>query len=271
MKVLKFLGTLILNLFIVLFWLVVIVLPPITMFRLDTATTTPQFNQNWFGFFGSYLGGIFGGIATLIAVIKTIKSNVKAQRENEKKEKAKSIKKSALIIYYDFKFTFDNMMDFMENYYSNYTITEHVNRVFYEILDIDKYKKFLYTFDQFYFASDWIKVVADLSDSSVFNNTDIKKIYEIYGHLMTVKESIEYMNEDTCKAALYSMNSLFDIEEMPGKEENKAIQAKEEKNKTIQVKEKDEIIKLMNTLEELAFDERPKAINKKTNKKEKKS
>lgn len=67
-------------------------------------------------FFGSYLGGIFGGVATLLAVVYTIKSNKKEQERKEKIERQKTIQKSAVIVYYDFQFALDEIVQFMNNY-----------------------------------------------------------------------------------------------------------------------------------------------------------
>jgi hypothetical protein len=68
------------------------------------------YESGWLSFFGSYLGGLLGGVATLLAVVRTIDSNKDEQIIREENAKRKSIQKSALIVYYDFKFAFDNMM-----------------------------------------------------------------------------------------------------------------------------------------------------------------
>ena len=71
------------------------------------------FDPNWFSFYGSYLGGLLGGIATLIAVVKTIKSNKEEQDQKDELKKQKETQESALIIYYDFEFALDNIIDFL--------------------------------------------------------------------------------------------------------------------------------------------------------------
>lgn len=203
-----------------------------------------EYDSNWLSFFGSYLGGLLGGIATLLAVVETIHSNKEELSRKEEIEKQKEIQKSALIVYYDFRFAFDNIINFIKCYKSEYG-TEGIIRSFVDnSVNIDIYAKYINRFDQFYFDSDWIKTVAVLSVSSEFNDDgkSIKSIYEIYGNLMTVKKSVEIINYDTCIAGFRAMHHIIWYKEGV------------ENNGESVIKIQDDIEELMNTLKQLAFE-----------------
>ncbi len=76
------------------------------------------FDPNWLSFWGSYLGGVFGGIATLVAVVVTINNNKEELDRKEEKEKFQAIRKSAVIVYYDFQFAFNDIIEFVSSYRS---------------------------------------------------------------------------------------------------------------------------------------------------------
>lgn len=171
-----------------------------------------HYDTNWFSFFGSYLGGVFGGIATLIAVLYTIKSNVTEQDRKEENEKQKEIKKSALIVYYDFKFAFNNIADFL-NLFSRKCASEghkYPTKYLYNKEDIELYKKCTIELNQFYLDDNWIHTVANLHDPALFGEGTIKKIYEIYGHLSNINKSIERPDDDIIRNAFESMTDIFE-------------------------------------------------------------
>ena len=190
-----------------------IVCAPIAIEKLIIANSysSGASNDGWASFFGSYLGGVFGGTATLMAVLITIRNGKKEQEEEIAREKEELIRKSALIVYYDFEFAFTNIHDFMIPLWKKRK-TKSVNQL--EKEDMDAFFEARKCLNQFYFNDDWIKTVANLYDSPLLERNDIKKIYEIYGHLMTIKKCIDCVqsvDEEILKNAYRAMNSLMNF------------------------------------------------------------
>lgn len=163
--------------------------------------------DGWAGFFGSYLGGV----ATLIAVIVTILYNFNEIKRKSIEEKEERIKKSALIIYFDFKFILENIYTFLDELRDNKVGTDVLDPC--DNYDFEKYKEKRVVLDQFYFDSNWIRTVADLyeSENSNTHNIDpneIKTIYEIYGHFMTIEKSTYSYNEKICNKAFEAMKKI---------------------------------------------------------------
>lgn len=157
--------------------------------------------DGWASFFGSFLGGVIGGGATLIAVLATISHNNRELDRQDKKTQDEKVRKSATIVYYDFRFAFDDIIAFREAF-PKYTGTG------FEINDGITVKYF----GQFYFNADWIKTVAELVVCKNFSYEDIKYIYEIYGNLFTIKKLIENNNEEAQVGALSKMDELVTID-----------------------------------------------------------
>lgn len=164
-------------------------------------------NDGWASFFGSYLGGVFGGIATLVAVILTIHFNQKEQERRSNEEKRERIRKSVIIIYNDFEFSFNNIRDFLFFYWKNKN-----NRCITNKLEEEDKETFLLNrkrLNQFYFDNNWICTVAELNDSCQFTSDDIKRIYEVYGHLMTINKILNSDDYYICQSAYKAMNSIM--------------------------------------------------------------
>lgn len=149
----------------------------------------------WISGLGSFFGGVVGGLATLFALritINTNKADIEAHKaELKKKEtqkKEEQIRKSALTIFYDFQFAFENIHEFRCFFWRNQT-TNVINILTDE--DIPTFIAATRSLNQFYFDSDWIKTVSTLSDCPSLGLPDIKVIYEIYGHLMTIQKAID--------------------------------------------------------------------------------
>ena len=195
-------------------YLLFIVFSPIVIEKLIIANSYPSgaSNDGWTSFFGSYLGGVFGGIATLMAVLITVRNGKKEREEEIAREKEELIRKSALIVYYDFEFAFENIQKFMIPLWKKRK-TKCINKL--EKEDMDAFFEGRRCLDQFYFNDDWIKTVANLYDSPLLERNDIKKIYEIYGHLMTIKKCIDCVqpvDEEILKNAYRAMNSIMRFE-----------------------------------------------------------
>lgn len=195
-------------------YLVFIVFSPIVIEKLIIANSylSGASYDGWASFFGSYLGGVFGGIATLMAVLITIRNGKKEQEEELARRKEDLIRKSALIVYYDFEFAFTNIHDFMIPFWKKRK-TKWLNKLQEE--DVNAFLEARERLNQFYFNDDWIKTVANLYDSPLLEVNDIKKIYEIYGYLMTIRKCIDYVqpiDEEILKNAYSAMNSIMNFE-----------------------------------------------------------
>ena len=172
--------------------------------------TFGRYNDNWLGFWGSYLGGILGGIATLMAVVVTIHNNNDEQDRKEENEKKTVIQRSAFIVHLDFQFTFENIVDFLLFFWKTESccIDELRSRKNYEA-----YLKCRNRLNQFYFVEDFIYRVADLRECDYLKE-DIKRIGEVYGHLMNIRKSLDVskddVQEDILQRAFVSMNSFID-------------------------------------------------------------
>ena len=190
-------------------YLLFIVFSPIVIEKLIIANSYPSgaSNDGWTSFFG-----VFGGIATLMAVLITVRNGKKEREEEIAREKEELIRKSALIVYYDFEFAFENIQKFMIPLWKKRK-TKCINKL--EKEDMDAFFEARRCLDQFYFNDDWIKTVANLYDSPLLERNDIKKIYEIYGHLMTIKKCIDCVqpvDEEILKNAYRAMNSIMRFE-----------------------------------------------------------
>ena len=180
-------------------------------------------NDGWASYFGSFWGGVLGGGATLVAVVYTINDNKRENERKSKEEKKAKIKKSALIVYYDFDFAFEDIKEFMRDFFycTKYKPGEDLKEC-----DHDKFRKSMYQLKQFYFDSTWIHTVAELYDVDIpmsknpsenenlpkgkkIDAEKIKRIYVIYGHFVTINKSIEAPEHfEFCRRSLYSMNQI---------------------------------------------------------------
>ena len=179
------------------------------------------YDSNWLSFFGSYLGGLLGGVATLIAVVKTIQSNKEEFQRNreelaqkERQEKQSAIKENALIIYLDFKYAFENIKEFLLEFWKLHE-QKHIDiKKPYDDLNDDIkfsiYKKCIIKLDQLYFDNDFVHSVAKIRDSSIGVET-IWSISEIYGHLSNIIRSRETSDRMAYRIAFRSMNRLIKI------------------------------------------------------------
>lgn len=168
----------------------------------------------WISSLGSYFGGILGGVCTLVGVVYTINKS-KEETEREKAEQRKTIhRKSALLVYYDFAFAFENINEYLKNYtdedlkevpsITDFYITSHA------VVVGPKYKFFsknINCFTQLYLQENWISAVAELSDAnydtmSQISNDDLHTLYQIYGNLSTIKKWVDNDTPENCKDAL---------------------------------------------------------------------
>lgn len=124
-------------------------------------------------------------IETLGALLGTFLAVVGAlwvQRKADKAEEEKIVREQAMIVYYDFAFAFQDIVKFMQEYYSCDC------RIITNVLsdsDWEKYRKRKRKY-RFYIDTAWISNVAKLS--SVLQQNEIKKVYEWYGDLYTIQQ-----------------------------------------------------------------------------------
>lgn len=180
-------------------------------------------NDGWISFFGSYLGGIIGGAATLMGVVYTIKRTKEESDKEREREKRNIYTKSALTIFYDFGFAFDNIKQYLCKVDSSDMSSVHAIKNVSTIYQ--QFDKHIDCFTQFHLQDNWISIIAELSgasvdDSTTISTTDLYHLYRIYGNLVTIQT---WLNNDTptnCEKAVSVMIEMqnkgeLDLENCP--------------------------------------------------------
>ncbi len=158
------------------------------------------------GYKSSYVETCGAILGTFLAVAGALWTQKKIDEGTEKKE----LEESALIVYYDFKFAFNDIIAFMNSYlFMQGKITNVID-------DFEKYKKHKEKY-KIYIDDDWIHNVAKLS--SVLSNDEIQMIYKLYGDLSTIKKvfntSINEVSEDEDKSVYTIMfNTICSFDEL---------------------------------------------------------
>lgn len=137
------------------------------------------------------LGAILGTFLAVTGALWT-------QRKIDEVQDRKELRESALIVYYDFEFVFNDVKRFMSRYMIHQEVvcnTLENFELFKKIKDISH----IYI----YIDDNWIQNVAKLSYS--LSGTEIQEIYKLYGDLNTIKRafnsSINEMTEDDAESA----------------------------------------------------------------------
>ena len=232
----------------ILFFVLIVIPVVINLCVINNGCYSKASEDGWASFFGSYLGGVIGGGATLIAVLVTISYNRQEMDRRDKKERDNQIRKSAIIVYYDFKFAFDNIIRFL-NAYEDKKMRSDSSYNMVDFIDEEFTRKYL---DQLYFYKDWIENVAELIECKSFSYNDIKSLYENYGLLLTTKKLVEDNDGKVRYEAVEKMKNF--LVKSSRKEES------EKQTKYIITYDlKKEVKELMNKLDEIA---NPKDENK---------
>lgn len=126
------------------------------------------------------MGAILGTFLAISAALWT-------QRRENKRQEQNIIKEAAVIVYYDFKFVFEDLFKFEKAYACIKPGIEN------EYDDLEYFLKYKSTI-KIYIDSNWIANVAKLCN--VLSAEEIKQIYKIYGDLETVKEVFDRGDED---------------------------------------------------------------------------
>ena len=98
-----------------------------------------------------------------------------------------------MIVYYDFAFAFQDIENFLQEYYS-YDFDLNMIRINFD--DISNYKKYKERKKKyrFYIDAEWIHNIAKLA--SVLQPEDLKTVYEWYGDLSTVQKVFNALPQD---------------------------------------------------------------------------
>lgn len=157
------------------------------------------------GYKSSYIETMGALLGTFLAVSGALWTQ---RRIDSKKEKEK-VRERTLIIYYDFKFVFDDVKNLMSKYQYNASVKGNnfitsQDRAFFK-----EYSKGL----KVHIDQDWITHVASVS--KLFTNEEIKKIYEIYGDFTTIKKiydkPIESILDSEIDLAFRKMNTWINL------------------------------------------------------------
>lgn len=168
------------------------------------------------GYKSSYIEMVGAILGTFLAVTGALWT----QKQAEEKEERRIIKETATIVYYDFKFAFDDLFKF-ENAYA--CIQPGAENGYDDLEYFIRYKKGI----KIYIDSGWISNVAKLCN--ILSAEELKQIYTIYGSLETIKIVFAKKDEDIdCKSAceIYRLihNVLHRMISEPSKDEpNKEI------------------------------------------------
>lgn len=127
------------------------------------------------GYKSSYIETFGAILGTFLAITGTLWTQRKIDEVTEKKE----LRESALIVYYDFNFAFNDIITFMQSYLNSQRKISNV------IDDLEQYQKKKKKY-RIYIDDDWIHNVAKLSH--LLTSNEIQMIYKLYGDLNTIKK-----------------------------------------------------------------------------------
>ena len=169
----------------------------------------------------SYIEIIGAILGTFLAVTGTLWTQRKIDSVMEQKE----IQKRALIVYYDFYFAFNGLIDFMKS-----CLLYKKSDILNVIDDWDTYMKFKKKY-RIYVDDDWIHNVAELTGQ--LKNDEIQSIYKIYGDLHTIKRSFNNSEKLLEENDRLAYNIIFceicEVEEKQSKPISYDVKLKEDK------------------------------------------
>lgn len=148
------------------------------------------------GYKSSYIetiGAIFGTFFAITGALWT-------QRQVDLKNEDHIIKEAAVIVYYDFKFAFDDIFQFEHAYAC---IKPETNNEYDDLKYFLLYKKY----KKIYIDSNWICNVAKLCD--VLTSEELKQVYKIYGDFETIKYVFERPDVEIDITMAYSIYHLI--------------------------------------------------------------
>ena len=154
-------------------------------------TNTAEMKAAYIEFIGALLGSAIAIIGALY-----VQSKIDANEEKSKR------KKYALIVYYDFKFAFDDLKKIyrdnkLKNDLSGVSGEEYVDLLCETACDGRS----------LYFDDKWIEHVAELSN--YIENCKIQQIYKIYGQLCDLKQTLDRKDKEKLKSLYQSHLAEF--------------------------------------------------------------
>lgn len=144
------------------------------------------------GYKSSYIETMGALLGTFLAVSGALWTQ---RRIDSKKEKEK-VRERTLIIYYDFKFVFDDVKNLMNKYQYNASVK---GNSFITSQDREFFKEYSKGF-KVHIDQDWITHVASVSN--FFTNEEIKKIYD---------KPIESILDSEIDLAFHKMNTWINL------------------------------------------------------------
>lgn len=167
------------------------------------------------GYKSSYIETVGGMLGTFLAVTGALWTQRRIDLNNERN----AVKKAAVIVYYDFKFAFEDIFAFERSYacIKPGTKNQYDDRQYF----IEYSRKI-----ELYIDSNWIHNVAELCGA--LPDDDIKQIYKIYGDLETIKSAFEKDDEDIDTKLAHSIfvlihRDICDLTLMPRIEVNHKV------------------------------------------------
>ena len=148
------------------------------------------------GYKSSYIetiGAIFG---TFFAITGALWTQKRIDLQNEEHK----IKEAAVIVYYDFKFAFDDIFQFE---YAYACISPETDNEYDDLEYFCKYRNNL----KIYIDSDWICNVAKLCN--VLSSEEIKQVYKIYGDFETIKCVFEKPDQEIDRKTAHGIYHLI--------------------------------------------------------------
>lgn len=151
------------------------------------------------GFKSSYIETLGAILGTFLAISGALWTQRRFEQEAESRIEEERKRERLLIIYYDFKFVFDDIQNNM-----NFYLYKKEGAIYSVLVtkDVDIFRKQWKKF-KIHIYNDWIANVASVS--KYFTQDEIKLIYEIYGDFdelnQIFEESIEEISDSELKIA----------------------------------------------------------------------
>lgn len=147
---------------------------------------------------GEYVSSYIETLGAILGTFLAITGALWTQRKIDEAQDKKELRESALIVYYDFKFAFSDIIRFMNCY------STRQQKVCNTLEDFEQFKKIKEISHMYIYIDDnWIHNVAKLSCS--LSSNEIQQIYKMYGDLCTIKRvfnsSINEMSQDDAQSA----------------------------------------------------------------------
>lgn len=155
---------------------------------------------------GEYGSSYIETLGAILGTFLAVTGALWTQRKIDEVQYKKELRESALIVYYDFEFAFNDIIRFMDCY------STRQQKVCNTLESFEQFKKIKEMSHMYIYIDDnWIHNVAKLS--YLLSSDEIQQIYKLYGDLNTIKRafnsSINEMSQDDAKSAYSIMFKDF--------------------------------------------------------------